>query len=120
MKVRVNEQGYITDYALIGDLPDSVEVPTPTKADLAHFKEHYRAYTLNGFDAAQSAAVDLQEQQEAYRRQRETSCFPIINRGILWYDQLTADQKSELETWYKNWLDVTETLQIPARPAWLK
>ena len=29
MKVKINEQGYITDYALIGDLVDSVEVTDP-------------------------------------------------------------------------------------------
>lgn len=51
---------------------------------------------------------------------RDKYCFSIINRGSLWYDTLTDSQKEELKTWYKAWLDVTETKIIPERPIWLK
>lgn len=54
------------------------------------------------------------------RRQREIECFDIVNRGMVWYDTLTAEQKQELAKWYRAWLDVTETRQIPQRPSWLK
>ena len=54
------------------------------------------------------------------RRQREIECFDIVNRGMVWYDTLTAEQKQELSEWYRAWLDVTETRQIPQRPSWLK
>jgi len=54
------------------------------------------------------------------RARRETECFPIINRGILWYDSLTSEQTQELNTWYQAWLDVTETLEIPQKPIWIK
>lgn len=118
MKVRVNDQGYITDYAIIGDLPDSTEMPDPE--DLEHFQLNFKAYTLSGYNADQGAAVKLQEQQEVYRQQRETECFAVINRGVLWYDELTAAQKAELKGWYQKWLDVTETMNVPVRPAWLK
>ena len=50
---------------------------------------------------------------------REQMCFPIINRGQLWYSQLTSSQLEELENWYKAWLDVTISLQIPSKPSWL-
>ena len=53
------------------------------------------------------------------RYMRETQCFPIINRGALWYDRLTAEQKEELNIWYQAWLDVTETKIIPDKPIWL-
>ena len=53
------------------------------------------------------------------RKQRETECFPIINRGNLWYETLTNTQKEELKVWYKAWLDVTETLIVPIKPSWL-
>ena len=53
------------------------------------------------------------------REARERECFPIINRGKLWYDLLTFEQLSELRAWYKAWLDVTETLIIPTKPEWL-
>lgn len=63
---------------------------------------------------AKGTALDI------LRRQRETECFSIVNRGTVWYDTLTADQKQELAEWYRAWLDVTETHEIPQRPSWLK
>ena len=56
---------------------------------------------------------------DALRRQREVECFPIINRGQLWYDTLTEAQKAELKEWYIAWLDVTDTLVIPNKPNWI-
>lgn len=53
------------------------------------------------------------------RNQREVECFPIINRGKLWYDTLTTEQVTELNEWYNAWLDVTETRIIPTKPSWL-
>ena len=55
-----------------------------------------------------------------WRRRREKKCFPLINRGQLWYDTLTEVQKEELRAWYKAWLDVTVTFAEPVPPAWLK
>lgn len=118
MKVKLNEQGYITDYALIGDLVDGIEIPDPE--DLEHFFKNFKAYTIDGFNAEQSDEINKLEQQELYRHQREEECFPIINRGAMWYEMLTEEQKDELRTWYKAWLDVTDTMIIPERPIWLK
>ena len=56
---------------------------------------------------------------EEIRRQRETECFPIINRGKLWYNKLTEGQAHELESWYRAWLDAPTTLYIPQKPYWL-
>lgn len=53
------------------------------------------------------------------RLARQVECFPIINRGYLWYKNLTEAQHAELQTWYQAWLDVTETGLIPPRPQWL-
>ena len=53
------------------------------------------------------------------RRRREVECFPIVNRGQLWYDTLNEEQKAELKEWYIAWLDVTDTLIIPNKPNWL-
>jgi hypothetical protein len=53
------------------------------------------------------------------RGRRASECFPVVNRGKLWYDRLTSDQEIELSDWYNAWLDVTETKTIPARPAWV-
>lgn len=53
------------------------------------------------------------------RNRRQTECFPVINRGILWYNKLSNEQYTELLNWYNAWLDVTETLVAPTAPAWL-
>ena len=55
-----------------------------------------------------------------FRSLRERDCFPIINRGQLWYQTLTEDQLIELNKWYKDWLDVTKTLVVPTKPSWLE
>lgn len=54
------------------------------------------------------------------RTKREIECFPIINRGKLWYDKLTEFQLGELNKWYQEWLNVTDTLIKPIKPSWLK
>ena len=36
-----------------------------------------------------------------------------------WYDALTEEQLSELKTWYRAWLDGTNTQTIPEKPEWL-
>lgn len=53
------------------------------------------------------------------RAQRETECFPVINRGKLWYNKLTAEQETQLNDWYEAWLNVTETKTVPEKPQWI-
>lgn len=53
------------------------------------------------------------------KKRREEECFSVINRGKMWYDQLTEEQYLELRQWYFDWLNVTETRIIPTKPAWL-
>ena len=54
------------------------------------------------------------------RQRRETECFSVVNRGKLWYDTLTDDQKIELNNWYQEWLNATDTLLPPDKPDWIK
>ena len=56
---------------------------------------------------------------EHLRNLREQICFPVINRGKLWYERLSYEQMAELKTWYTAWLNVTETKVIPVTPAWV-
>ena len=56
---------------------------------------------------------------EYIRERRAKTCFPVINRGQLWYSKLTPEQLDELSNWYQAWLDATETLEIPKKPEWL-
>ena len=57
---------------------------------------------------------------EELRQRREQECFTIINRGSLWYATLTDEQVEELNKWYRDWLNVTDTLIVPDKPIWLK
>lgn len=73
------------------------------------------SFSLEKYNARKNA-----EKLERLRIQRATECFPIVNRGQLWYEMLTDAQKSELSAWYNAWLDVTETLVVPTKPSWLR
>lgn len=65
--------------------------------------------------------VQTEEQIKAnIRANREEKCFPIINRGQLWYDTLTEQQHNELAVWYRAWLDATETMVEPDDLDWIK
>ena len=56
---------------------------------------------------------------DAIRRQRDIVCFPVINRGKLWYDSLSYEQLGELKQWYQEWLDAPSTLCTPGTPSWI-
>ena len=63
--------------------------------------------------------ISKSELASQLRVEREQVCFPVVNRGRLWYEMLDKNQLSELKTWYKAWLDAPETLIVPAAPDWL-
>lgn len=54
------------------------------------------------------------------RCRRASECFPIVNRGALWYDKLTAEQVAELSAWYEAWLDAPQTMTVPTKPEWVR
>lgn len=63
---------------------------------------------------------ELKERKEnELRSRREAECFPVINRGALWYNKLSEEQKQELSAWYEAWLDAPETNVVPDRPLWI-
>lgn len=78
------------------------------------------------FDLENNCIVDYDntidkiiEQKNELRTRRKLICFPIVNRGQLWYDRLTKVQKEELNTWYDAWLDITEAMTEPEVPEFL-
>ena len=121
MKVLLNEQGYVESYALEGELVDALETAEPN--DLSHLEKHFTSYRMRDGTLVFDEGKDAQAQSEAakaeYRRRRELECFPISNRGQLWYDTLSEGQLSELKNWYQAWLDGTNTQTIPEKPEWL-
>ena len=70
------------------------------------------------FTPSQLREIEAQEILNL-RVQRESECFPIVNRGHLWYERLTLEQIAELKIWYQAWLDVTATKIVPTKPSWL-
>lgn len=122
MQIVLDGNGYVASYAMIGGIVDGIEVTVPQDVD--HFEQHFTAYRVRDgnleYDGNQYAQ-QVQEQAKAdYRKRRETECFAVINRGQLWYENITLPQLLELRAWYKAWLDGTETLIVPDKPAWLE
>ena len=124
MQVILNEHGYVENYALIGTFGShSVTVDEPE--NLNDFEKHYQSYYLCNDDKLikdydKQADIDDALMLQELRSQREKACFTYINRGELWYGKLSAKQKEELDAWYQEWLDVTETRVVPSAPEWLK
>lgn len=115
------ENGYVTSYALVGEIVGGIEVPEPE--DLGHFETHFTAYRLRDgtldYDEDQNKENERKALCDELRQRRETECFSYINRGQLWYDRLSEEQKTELGAWYAAWLKVTDTLTVPKKPSWL-
>ena len=121
MRITTDEKGYVTGWSIAGD-EEGILCQVP--ADFDRFAAFYPGYRLeNGElreDSEALAALQEQHRKEEIRRQREDLCFPYINRGALWYENLTQDQRAQLGQWYQAWLDAPETMTIPEDPEWLK
>lgn len=64
--------------------------------------------------------VVVKTQIELLQEQRQLECFEVLeSKSKLWYDNLTEVQYNELNSWYKAWLNVTDTLVVPTKPTWL-
>ena len=122
MKILTDNSGYIESYALIGDILESAEIEMPS--DLEHFECNYRAYRVQDgklvFDEGQATILQNEAENAQLRVERDAECFSVINRGQLWYEGVSIAQLLELRQWYKAWLNVTETMVVPEKPAWLE
>lgn len=67
---------------------------------------------------AQRVQTEEQRKNEI-RYNREQKCFPVINRGRLWYNKLTDEQLQELDEWYEAWLVAPDTMIEPDDLAWV-
>lgn len=121
MKVLLNENRYVESFAIVGNLVDSIEVPEPS--DMEHFAAHFEAYGLADgelvFSDTHEHALDHAKQVAEIKERREKECFPVINRGQLWYDRLTEEQHEKLKVWYQAWLDAPGNLHIPEPLDWV-
>jgi hypothetical protein len=105
--------------------PDSTTVIniTEEEVDLVHQRKLYDYKIENNTLIYDPIPIpqDVQDEntRQQLRQKRKMICFPIINRGKLWYDTLTSEQLEELRTWYNAWLNCTTTLIEPVTPSWI-
>ena len=94
-----------------------------TTIDIQHFVEHRNCYKYEGGSLAyhpeREEAVKEEGNKNEIRIMRESICFPVINRGWLWYQNLTEQQIDELSSWYKAWLDAPQTMTTPEPLEWI-
>ena len=121
MKVNLDENGYVREWALVGD-NGGIDVPEPE--DLQGFMSCFEGYRLvDGKllkDTAKDEEAQLEHKKAQLRQRRKIECYAYINRGQLWYGLLSVKQLAELAAWYNAWRNVTETLIVPERPTWLE
>lgn len=121
MQIITDNDGFVLSFAYVGDLMGGIEVQEP--ADMEQFLHQFYAYRLQDRELVYNGNAyqkHLDEEVKAeYRQRRETECFSVINRGQLWYEGISIQQLLELRQWYKDWLEVTETMVVPEKPTWL-
>ena len=121
MQVLCNNRGYVQSFAFIGALVEGIDTLEPEDMDL--FMHQFYAFHLKDgrlvYDPAEYERVQTEELKAEYRQRRESECFSVVNRGQLWYEGVSLSQLIELRAWYKAWLNVTETMVVPEKPAWL-
>lgn len=103
------------------DDPELIAKATDTIPD--EVAELYLYNSVFNYKIENGKFIKLKPEEEIkadlIRSRRSAECFPIINRGALWYDKLTEEQKTELSAWYEAWLDAPETGTAPTAPVWL-
>ena len=104
------------------EIPDYIDL---SNLNINFFKENSDgSYSFNyaKYD------TDLYEKKMAYiRNKRDWECFRYVNRGQVWYDTLTQEQREEIQTWYADWLNLTnredlniDNPQYPTPPSFIK
>lgn len=115
------KDNYVENWSVDGNIENSVMVEMPDNFE--DFFKYYFCYKVkDGTLTKDTEKVDEYVHTayiESLRERRSQECFPIINRGKLWYSRLTSEQYEELNIWYQNWLNVTDTLVAPNTPSWL-
>lgn len=124
----VEEQGH---YEIIAEYPnDGKDVKWVVDVEGVAYQpaKTYEENILVYIPYAQDELLNLKADELRTRRANE--CFLIVNRGEVWYNKLTEEQKTELSAWYEAWLNVPQVYQetkptdietiIPTKPSWLK
>lgn len=119
--ITIDDNGYITSFAS-GDgvmCDNGIEIDLPEVDIVNNFGA---VKYINGniiIDNDKLNEIKHDARLKELRELREQECYKIVNRGQLWYGTLSLSQLAELTKWYKDWLDVTKTLEIPEKPDWI-
>ena len=118
MIIQTDLEGYVIGYAT--KLADGVTIDGVEVEDVPEgFESLFSQYRLiDGHLVLQEGYISPQK-RESIRVMRQRECFPVINRGVLWYRTLTDAQTRELDEWYTAWLNAPETGVMPDAPEWL-
>lgn len=122
LSVILDNDGYVIQFCTGGYLGDETahfeieEIPDDFYTNYHAYKVEDNALVL---DTNKLVDVAAEHEIDELRERREVECFPFINRGELWYKRLTEKELGELNVWYQNWLDITETKVVPEKPSWL-
>lgn len=115
MIVYINNDGFLAS-PYISDATTPIDVSDDIWEIISSNKIFYNWKLENG--EWKSVCIN---KSESLRNLRIEQCFNILdNRSVLWYNNLTSDQLEELNNWYQDWLNVTDTEIIPKTPTWLK
>lgn len=123
MRINIDDNGYVKSWAIFGDeheYPIEVDMPKETETFMNYMTAFQYSDGALTIDHSKLEEIQNKDFLNTIRTKREEICFPVINRGQLWYNKLNSEQISELNVWYQNWLDVTETKIIPETPSWVK
>ena len=120
MKIQVNENNYVENYVIVGKSSScNIEVEEPE----GFSPDNFQAWKYDGeklvYDGEKAKALQAERDKDEIRFERSRVCFPVVNRGQLWYDTLTESEKNEIREWYQKWLDAPETGVVPEMPKWL-
>lgn len=101
---------------------ENVKYPKRELKEITEWWQDHREYDVNEYKDYVEVVLRPNREEERLDRlrvERERTCFPVVNRGAVWYNRLTPEQQAELQAWYQAWLDVTKTGVMPKTPKWV-
>ncbi len=110
----------VSHYVLVREYPNGGKaynevIDVPYQAARAAYEEKEPVYVYVPYTEQEKEQIELNK----IRQRRSVECFSVINRGMLWYEKLSAEQKEELLAWYEAWLDAPATKICPERLEWV-
>lgn len=125
MQILIDNNNYITQIVCDGaEIASDKRIELETPDNFEEIFDNFSCYKYENrqfiLDEDKKIKYELELKKTNIRVDRNNICFPIINRGVLWYNMISEQQRNELNNWYQQWLDAPETLIIPETPNWIK